>query len=354
LRYLLTGGDRLHRYPTPTLPFSLINNYGPTECTVVTTSGVVDPNRSGEGLPPIGFPIDNVSVHILDEQLRELPAGAPGEIFIGGDGVARGYRNREELTAQSFILDPASNDGRRLYRTGDLGRVLPNGEIAFLGRMDDQVKVRGYRIELEEINAVLNESSLLKASIVIAQEDNSGDKRLVAYVVPNSSEHDEQALRRLVRQRLPDFMEPTAFVWMESLPITANGKIDRAALPVPNVARSVADGDFVAPRTPVETKLCRIIEDVLKVPRVSVHDDFFHLGAHSLLGAQIVARVKSVLGTELKLLDVFDAPTVAQLSQRVEQAITRQLSAMTEAEVDAALAVLRGGGKARVVSQATQ
>jgi len=339
LRFLLTGGDTLHRYPPAGLPFSLVNNYGPTECTVVATSGVISADSSHDGLPSIGFPIDNVRIHILDEQLREVPIGLPGEIHIGGESVARGYRNRPDLTAEHFIVDSFNPEGGRLYRTGDLRRALANGEIAFLGRMDDQVKIRGYRIELNEINAILNEHPSIKASVVIAREDLPGTKRLVAYIVPIAgSQQDEQILRELIRRRLPDYMEPAAFVWMESLPLTLNGKVDRAALPLP----SVADDEFISPRTPVEEVLAGIIMEVLKVGRVSVHDDFFHLGAHSLLGAQIVARVRSVFGTELKLLDVFDAPTVAELATKIEQALTRQLNAMTEAEVDAALATLNG------------
>ena len=342
LRFLLTGADTLHRYPPAGLPFALVNNYGPTECTVVTTSTVISADRPRDGLPPIGFPIDNVRIHILDEQLREVRKGLPGEIFIGGDGVARGYRNRPDLTAERFVLDPFDPAGGRLYRTGDLGRMLPSGEIAFLGRIDDQIKIRGYRIELNEINALLNEHPSIQASVVIAREDVPGDKRLVAYIVPVAgAPRDEQPLRELIRQRLPDYMEPSAFVWMETLPLTPNGKIDRAALPRPSVESS-RSGEFVAPRTPVEEALAGIITDVLKLPRVSVNDDFFHLGAHSLLGAQVIARVRDVFGTELKLLDVFDAPTVAELAVKIEQALTLQLNAMTEAEVDAALAALNG------------
>jgi amino acid adenylation domain-containing protein len=343
LRFLLTGADTLHRYPPTGLPFSLINNYGPTECTVVATSGAISADGPRKGLPSIGSPIDNVRIHILDEQLRQVPNGVPGEIYIGGDGVARGYRNRPDLTAERFIADPFRGEDGRLYRTGDLGRTLPNGEIAFLGRLDDQIKIRGYRIELNEINAVLNEHSSVRASVVIAREDVPGEKRLVAYtVLVAGSQRDEQSLREFLRQRLPDYMEPAAFVWMESLPLTPNGKIDRAALPLPSVEERERDREFIAPRTPVEEALAGIIQEVLKLPRVSMDDDFFHLGAHSLLGAQVVARVRGVFGTELKLLDVFDAPTVAELSVKIEEALTRQLNAMTEAEVDAALAALNG------------
>jgi acyl carrier protein len=179
--------------------------------------------------------------------------------------------------------------------------------------------------------------------MVIAREDVPGDKRLVAYIVPAAgTQQEEQSLRELIRQRLPDYMEPSAFVWMEALPLTPNGKVDRAALPRPSVESGSRSGEFIAPRTPVEQALAGIIMDVLKLPRVSVDDDFFHLGAHSLLGAQVVARVRDAFGTELKLLDVFDAPTVAELSEKIEQALTLQLNAMTESEVEAALAALNG------------
>ena len=337
LQFLLTGGDTLHRYPPTGLPFSLINNYGPTECTVVATSGLVQTDRPHSGLPPIGLPIDGVRLRILDERLREVPNAVPGEIYIGGDCVGRGYRNRQDLTNQRFIADPFGTKGDRLYRTGDLGRILPNGEIAFLGRLDDQVKIRGNRVELNEINAVLGEHPSVKASIVIVREDFPGDKRLVTYIVPATDRQpNEETLRRVIRHRLPDYMEPSAFVWLDSLPLTSNGKVDREALPLP----SIQEGELVDPRTPVEEVLADIIMEVLKLDRVSVHDDFFHLGAHSLLGAQIVARVRERFGAELKLLDVFDAPTVAELATRIEQTLTIQLEAMTEAEVNAAFATL--------------
>ena len=339
LRFLLTGADTLHHYPPTGLPFSLVNNYGPTECTVVTTSGVIRADANQPGLPPIGFPIDNVRISILDAQLQEVADGAPGEIFVGGKGVGRGYRNHPNLTAERFIPDPFGVEGGRLYRTGDLGRKLPNGQIGFLGRLDDQVKIRGYRVELNEISALLKEHPSVKANIVIAREDIPGDKRLIAYVVPTEeSQQNEEALRNLIRQRLPDYMEPASFVWMKSLPLTPNGKVDRAALPNPNMANRL----LVHPRTPVEQALASIIKDVLKLADISINDDFFQLGAHSLLGAQIVARVRSAFGAELKLLDVFDAPTVAELSAKIELALTQQLAAMTEAEVGAALATLNG------------
>jgi long-subunit acyl-CoA synthetase (AMP-forming) len=284
-----------------------------------------------------------VSIYIANESLCQVSNGAIGEIYIGGAGVARGSRNRPKLTAERFVPNRFANDGSCMYRTGDLGRRLPNGEIEFLGRIDDQVKIRGYRIELGEINSILNQQPSVQASVVIAREDVPGEKRLVAYVVPAAAwKRDEQMLRDAIRKRLPDYMEPSAFVWMESLPLTPNGKIDRAALPLPSIEESK---EFIAPRTPVEETLANIIKEVLKLPRVSVEDDFFHLGAHSLLGAQIIAQVQTVFGTELKLLDVFNAPTVAQLSVKIEEALIRQVDQMSEAEVDAALAAMNEDAK---------
>lgn len=346
LRFLLTGADTLHRYPRPGLPFTFVNNYGPTECTVVATSGTIPPCENSDSLPSIGSPIDNVYIHILNDQLQPAPKDAAGEICIGGMGVGRGYRNRQDLTAKRFIADPFCKNSGRLYRTGDLGRLLPNGKIAFLRRVDDQVKIRGYRVELGEISAILNRDPSVQASVVSAREDNFGEKRLVAYIVPKAGlKPKEQPLRDAIRRRLPDYMEPSAFVWLETMPLTANGKIDRAALPPPDAQLGTTDAEFVSPRNPTEEALAEIISDVLKVPRVSVHDDFFHLGAHSLLGAQIVAHVRNTFGAELKLLDVFDAPTVAQLSGRIEQALARKVTAMNEAEVDAAMAALNENSK---------
>ena len=236
LQFLLTGADALKKYPGSRLPFVLVNNYGPTECTVVSTSGVVAPDRSATQPPSIGRPIAEVQIHILDDQRQPVPEGTTGEIYIGGAGLACGYRNRPDLTAERFVPNPFSTEpGARLYRTGDLARWLPDGQIAFLGRVEEQVKIRGYRVEPSEIATVLGQHAAVRSAVVVAREDVPGEKKLVAYMVlspgakPNAGE-----LRDHLKRRLPDYMVPAEFVSIESVPVTENGKVDRAALPSSN------------------------------------------------------------------------------------------------------------------------
>jgi amino acid adenylation domain-containing protein len=325
LRILLTGADTLHRYPPADLPFVLVNNYGPTECTVVTTSGTVssDPNPSGP--PSIGRAIDNFQIYILDEHLRQVPAGTAGQLHVGGAGLGRGYLNRPDLDAERFIANPfSSSPGDRLYKTGDLARLLPDGNLAFLGRVDEQIKIRGYRIEPDEIAAVLDRYSGIKTSVVIARED-SGDKRLVAYVVVASSVTlTHSGLQEYLRNYLPDYMVPAAFVQVPSLPMTHSGKVDRAALPVPGPENTIADQAFVAPRTPTEERVVAILSGLLGVGQVSVNDNFFFLGGHSLLGTQLIARTRDTFGVELPLRTVFDFPTAAEISAVIEEMLGRE------------------------------
>ncbi|PYS95981.1 MAG: hypothetical protein DMF50_06440 [Acidobacteria bacterium] len=335
LRTMLTGADTLHRYPPPDLPFVVVNNYGPTECTVVATSGPVPSGDRPGVLPAIGRPIDNVQVHVLDERFRPVPPGGSGELYIGGPGVARGYLHKPALTGERFIKDPFSAaPGARLYRTGDLARRLPDGQIAFLGRIDDQIKVRGYRIEPAEIVAALSAHPAIRESVVVAREAAPGDKRLVAYVVIHpGSRPTHGALRDFLAARLPDYMVPATFVALPSLPLNASGKIDRAALPPPDDASVLRDEGYVAPRTPVEERVAAILAPLLGLQRVGVLDDFFMLGGHSMLGTQLIARLREIFSVQLALRTIFETPNVAGLSAEIERLLLQKLRSMSEAEV---------------------
>jgi acyl carrier protein len=292
--------------------------YGPSECTTYSTWT----GRTPDGPQTIGRPIANTQIYILDESLDPVPIGIVGEIYIGGDGVARGYLNRPELTAEKFIANPFSQDpDGRLYKTGDLARYLPDGNIEFLGRIDNQVKIRGYRIELGEIENVLGQHPAIQQTVVLAREDAPGDRRLVAYTTAtagsNPSVHD---LRSFLQQKLPEHMVPSTFVFMGSLPLTANGKLDRNALPAPEQTRPEPDETFAAPTTPVEQILANIWAEVLKVDKVGIHDNFFELGGHSLLATQIVSRVRDAFRVELPLRILFEQSTVAGLALKISEA----------------------------------
>ena len=322
LRLLLTGADTLKKYPSSKLPFALVNNYGPTEGTVVSTSGVIAPDNAASQPPSIGSAIEGVEIYILDDARKPLPDGTAGELYIGGAGLARGYRNRPDLTAERFVPNPFSAEkGARLYRTGDLARRLPDGQIAFLGRLDEQVKIRGYRVEPSEIETVLGQHASVHNCVVIARESVPGEKELLAYVVPASgAKLNASELRDHLRKRLPDYMVPAEFVAIEKMPLTANGKVDRATLPSPNGNRLHAE-TYVEPRTPVEEELVKILAPLLKLQRVGVNDNFFLLGGHSLLGTQLIARVSETFGVDLTLLKLFDHPTVAEMSSEIEELI---------------------------------
>lgn len=344
LRFLLTGADTLRRRPTAGLPFALVNNYGPTEGTVVSTSGIVaTADHSGE-LPTIGKPIDNVQTYIVDDRLQPVPAGTAGELLIGGANVARGYFNLSELTAQKFIPNTFGGDPNgRLYRTGDLVRSLPNGEIAFLGRIDDQIKIRGYRIEPEEITAALNTHFDVEASVVIARIDPSGEKRLVAYVVARQgSQLSTKSLRKELAEHLPDYMIPSAFVQLESLATSANGKLDRTNLPVPSSENTLQEDAYEPPQSEIQERLASIVASLLGVKRVGIDDNFFNMGGHSLLGAQMIARINDVFGVELSLLSVFEDPTVRGMSAEIERLFLAKLESMSEDEAQRLLAAQDG------------
>ena len=334
LRFLLTGADTLHRYPTNGLPFQLVNNYGPTECTVVATSGRVRPSLGANTLPAIGRPIPNTIVYILDENLQQVAHGTSGELYIGGAGVARGYLNRPDITAERFIRDPFSPEPEaRLYKTGDLACQLPDGEFAYLGRIDDQIKILGHRIEPNEIVAVLDRHPSVHSSVVVARGSSCEEKRLAAYVAMRKDATPAAAdLRDFLRNELPEYMVPSFFVCLEALPLTPNGKVDRVALPDPDTENTLRDEPFTAPRTPIEERLARILTSLMKLSEVSVNDNFFLLGGHSLLGTQLIARIRGAFGVELGLRTLFDTPTIADLSTEIERLILARVESMTEDE----------------------
>ncbi len=338
LRTMLTGADTLHGYPAAGLPFVLVNNYGPTECTVVATSGVVEPNSANSAvhqLPPIGHAIANTQIYILDESGREVAIGKIGQLFIGGMGVARGYRNRPDLTAERFIPNPFdSTPGERLFKTGDLARFLPDRQIAFLGRMDEQVKVRGFRVELNEITAALNEHPGIQQSVVVADQGTPGETRLIGYFVAVPQFQPTLAqFRDFLRDRLPDYMVPAVFVQLNELPLTANGKIDRKSLPTPTEENRLRNRPYTVPRANTEKTIAGILERLLELEHVDVDENFFSLGGHSLLGAQLVARLRDTFGIEMPLRVIFEAPSVAELSSEIDRLVVAKVEAMSEKEV---------------------
>jgi amino acid adenylation domain-containing protein len=339
LRQLLTGADTLHRRPTRDLPFEFVNNYGPTECTVVATSGLVRCDETDD-LPTIGRAIANTCIYILGENLCEVAAGETGEIFIAGANVGRGYLNRAELTAERFMPDPFSAEpNARMYRTGDLGRRLADGDIAYAGRADEQIKMHGYRIEPAEIEAALGSHPDVATSVVVARRLDCAEARLVAYVtLQTEAAPAVSELREFLKSSLPDYMVPALFVELDSLPLTANGKVDRNSLPQPNEANRLRDDTFVAPRTPIETRITEVLCALFKVKEVGVNDNFFLLGGHSLLGAQLLTKIRNAFGVDLPLRAIFDAPTVAALSAAIEREIIARVESMTEAEAQALVA----------------
>ena len=297
----------------------LINEYGPTETVVgCCTYEIRSTEYSGDDVP-IGRPIANTQVYILDQHMQPVPIGVCGEIYIGGVGVARGYLNRADLTEQRFVPNPFSEDPRaRLYKTGDLGRYLGDGNIVFLGRIDHQVKIRGYRIELGEIESAMAKHSLVQQVAVVARADNGSDKRLVAYVVTKGVEPSSSELRLYLGEKLPEYMTPSVFVFMESLPLTANGKIDRAALPIPEVLQDGSKKQFVAPRTDTEHTLKKIFEKCLNQSRVGITDDFFELGGNSVQAAIAFSHIRRALGKSLPLSTLIHAPTIETLAAYID------------------------------------
>ena len=329
LREVITAGEQLRTTPQLVDFFHrmpdcrLHNHYGPTE-THVVTSFALDPSpERWPALPPIGKPIANTQIFILDQRLERAPVGEPGELYIGGCSLARGYIGHPELVADRFTPHPyGTKAGARLYRTGDLARLLPDGNIEFLGRKDQQIKLRGFRIEPGEIEMVLCQCRAVRqAAVSVAGDDDEsamapGDgRRLVAYIVPMEMPGPTVSdLHAFLRERLPEYMLPSAFVFLNALPLTPSGKIDLAALPALDSQRPELESSFHAPRTPVEEGLAEVWKTVLRLDQVGIYDNFFELGGHSLLATQVVSRIRDTFHVDLSLRTVFESPTIAKLS----------------------------------------
>jgi acyl-CoA synthetase (AMP-forming)/AMP-acid ligase II/acyl carrier protein len=319
----------------------VVNNYGPTECTVVATSGDVAIVRSSSALPTLGKPIADTEIVILDQQGRCVRSGEIGEIYVGGAGVARGYRDRPQQTKERFLTLALPGEGggaKRYYRTGDLGCWTGEGDIAFHGRCDDQIKVRGHRVEPEEISAALSKHPGVMQSVVIA-EGEGVDKQLIAYVVPSTQEAPRAGeLRDFLAARLPNYMLPASFVRITSLPLTSNGKIDKSALPASRPANTLASTRYRAPNSAVESRVAAIVESLLGIKGVGIDDNFFLLGGHSLLGTQLVLRLRDAFGAELTLRDLFEAQTIQNLAAKVEEMVVNMVAGMSDEELQERLA----------------
>lgn len=348
---IICGGETLHQNLAVQLLskcYQLWNLYGPTETTIWST---IQPIYDSQKTISIGRPLANTQIYILDKSLQPLPVGVPGELYIGGAGLARGYFKQPKLTQEKFISNPF-NTKKLLYKTGDLARYLPNGEIEYLGRIDYQVKIRGFRIELGEIETVLESHSAVHQCVVIAREDVPGNQRLVAYLVaePNpltpfptrqggtlkplsSQERGLSELRQYLRQKLPEYMIPSAFVCLESLPLTPNGKVNRRALPAPENTQ-LETANFVLPRHPVEEVLAAIWTQVLGVSQVGIHDNFFELGGHSLLATQVISRIRKILLVDISLQHLFAFPTIAELAKEIQQINIENISTITPVSRD--------------------
>jgi acyl-CoA synthetase (AMP-forming)/AMP-acid ligase II/acyl carrier protein len=298
-------------------PAKLINGYGPTETTIDVCHWVCKKDDVND-IVPIGKPIGNTQLYILDQRLMPVPIGAPGELYIGGDCLARGYLNQPELTAEKFIADPFSSEpARKLYKTGDLVRYLPGGEIVFMGRLDNQVKLRGFRIELGEIENAIRQYHGIQQVFIMVRDDRPGDKRLVAYIIPASGTILEvDKLRSFLREKIPAHLIPSAFVMIDTFPLTVNGKIDWKALPAPDQG-TLGDRELVAPRNTAEQILCQIWMSVLGRDRLSVEDNFFDIGGNSLLAIQVMARIRKEFEIVVPVTKIFEYPSLSDLALQV-------------------------------------
>ncbi|MFN6584583.1 MAG: non-ribosomal peptide synthetase [Aulosira sp. ZfuVER01] len=325
LRQLLAGGDVLsvphvQKFLQTVKNCQLINGYGPTENTTFTCCySITAPLQPGVSIP-IGRPIANTQVYILDENLQQVAIAEVGELYIGGDGLARGYLNRPDLTAEKFISHSFNNNFQTpLYKTGDLARFLPNGNIEFLGRIDNQVKIRGFRIELGEIEREIAQHPDVREVVVLARQQETGEKQLVAYIVPHqNSSYTHNQLRSFLQQRLPNYMVPSAFVLLEAMPLTANGKVDRHKLPAPSRERPQLEQAYISPQTDLERQLADILCELLKIDRVGIDDNFFDLGATSMSILQVAARVQQEISIELSAVKLFQYSTIGALAKYLQ------------------------------------
>lgn len=344
LRLVFSGGEPLSRELAQKIiagwKLPIVNLYGPTETTIQVTHFACRDMVPEIPTLPIGSPIWNARVYVLDSQRQPVPVGVAGELYIGGDCLARGYLNQPELTAEKFGSNPFSDKpGARLYRTGDMARWRADGNLEFLGRLDHQVKLRGFRIELGEIEAALLRHPNVREAVVVMREDRSGDKRLAAYVVARQVESPPTAteLRRFVHEKLPEYMVPAAFVPLDALPLTPNGKVDRKALPIPVVNRRESGMTYAAPRTPVEVQLEHIWSEILGLDHVGIDDNFFDAGGHSLLATRLVSKIRETFQVELPLRTVFELPTIEGLALYL---LTQQAQAAGSQKIEALLAAL--------------
>ncbi|MEV5721072.1 non-ribosomal peptide synthetase [Amycolatopsis mediterranei] len=350
LRLLLTGGDVLRRRPPPGLPFTLVNNYGITEATVVSTSGPVP--ADGEALPSIGRPIDRVRAHVVDEQLRPVPPGTVGQLLLGGAGLARGYAGRPAATASRFVPDHLGDrPGARLLRTGDLVRRSADGELTFVGRADDQLSRNGLRVEPGEVVAALQRHSAVRAAVVVAEPDRA-QPRLLAYLQPASGERPgRDELAAFLATTLPAAMVPHEYLWLTEFPLTANGKLDHKMLPPPpppgQDTGPVSTADDAGPRTELEAALVPIVADVLDLTTVAADANFFQIGGHSLLGAQLVMRLRERYDVELSLRFLFANPTVRSMAAGIEELVRADITAMSEEQARELLVLAERTGEAR-------
>lgn len=322
IKQLLFGGEsvsvpHVHRALKLLPETQILHGYGPSECTAITSCYRL-PKQLDENIAsiPIGKPIGDRKIYLLDRNLRRVPVGVPGEVYIGGKSVARGYLNQSMLTHEKFIDNPFV-DGDTLYKTGDLVRRLSDENLEFLGRIDNQVKIRGFRIELGEIETVLTNYSEIREAIVTIREDQPGDKSLVAYIVPHNHQLTTRDLRNFLSQKLPNYMIPNAFVFLDKFPLTPNGKINRLGLPAPNISQQNLGIEFVAPRTSTERELVTIWTEVLQLTKVGIYDNFFELGGHSLLATQLISRLKETFEIEFPFRYLFENPTISQLAEKV-------------------------------------